>query len=138
MTDPIDVDSLPPTQYLMLEVLAARHRLGEALWTFPSGPAYRKAADYLAQLGLVGWKSGVAPKTIQVWFTDVGRAAALDGDYLSPHDKQIRMARAEVAEDIGDAILTHFAPDNRTARQAARIARHHATAYNKPAEAARA
>jgi hypothetical protein len=130
--NPIDVDSLPPTQYLILEVLAARHRLSEALWTFPSGPAYRKAAGHLAQLGLVGWKSGVAPKTIQVWLTDAGRAASQSDTYVSPHDKQIRMARAEVAEDIGDAILTHFAPDNRTARQAARIARHHATAYDNP------
>lgn len=134
MTDPIDVDSLPPTQYLMLETLAARHRLGEALWTFPSGRAYRMAAEHLATLGLVGWKSGVAPKTIQVWFTDAGRTACVDPTYLSPHDKQIRFARAEVAEDIGDAILTHFLPGDRTARQCARIARHHATAYDNPAE----
>ena len=32
----VDTDSLPPTQYLVLEVLAARARLGEACWTFPS------------------------------------------------------------------------------------------------------
>ncbi|HEY0696758.1 MAG TPA: hypothetical protein VGD43_03005, partial [Micromonospora sp.] len=57
----VDVDGLPPTQYLILETLAARHRLGELLWTFPSGRAYRHAADQLADAGLVGWKSGVAP-----------------------------------------------------------------------------
>ena len=31
-----DIDGLPPTQYLVMGVLAARARLGEPYWTFPS------------------------------------------------------------------------------------------------------
>ena len=36
-----DTDSLPPTQYLVLDVLAARYRLGENAWTFPARDARR-------------------------------------------------------------------------------------------------
>lgn len=36
MADP-DVDKLPPTQYLIGEVLTARYRLGEPFWHFPLG-----------------------------------------------------------------------------------------------------
>jgi hypothetical protein len=32
----VNVDNLPASQYLVLEVLAARYRLGEPFWTFPS------------------------------------------------------------------------------------------------------
>lgn len=41
----------PPTQFLVLEVLAARHRLGEPHWPFPQtcAPAIRS----LAEKGLV-------------------------------------------------------------------------------------
>ena len=31
-----DADALPPTQQLVLEVLGARSRLGENVWTFAS------------------------------------------------------------------------------------------------------
>lgn len=94
----VDTDNLPPTQYLVLEVLAARHRLGEQLWTFPSRPAIRVAADQLASLGLIGWKGGVEPKTIRAWLTDAGRAAALMEGYESPDFKRgVAAGRAQAA-----------------------------------------
>jgi hypothetical protein len=79
---PIDVDSLPPTMYLVMEVLAARHRLGERVWPFP----YRlvTALRELRRLGLVELKSGVIARTVVVWLTDLGRASVLADDYPPP------------------------------------------------------
>lgn len=70
-----------------------------------------------------GWKDPAVE-----WEEAQAVAAALNKVQQPAPD--LRVVRAEVAEDIGDAILTHFAPGNRTARQCARIARHHATAYD--------
>jgi DNA-binding MarR family transcriptional regulator len=90
---PVDTDRLPPTQYLILEVLAARHRTGEQLWTFPQRltPALRA----LEEAGLVGWKGGTAEKTVRAWLTDAGRAAALLDGYETPADKEVCLLRAE-------------------------------------------
>ncbi|MEU0078443.1 hypothetical protein ABZY58_11150 [Micromonospora tulbaghiae] len=82
MTKPIEVDNLPPTQYLMLEVLAARYRLGEQSWSFPKNQ--RHIAEQLARTGLVSWKSSPAPETILVWFTDAGKKLMLDRPYTPP------------------------------------------------------
>jgi hypothetical protein len=81
----VDVDRLPLTQYLVLEVLAARHRLGEHGWTFPTSAG--KAVDALARLGLVRATSGVMPRTLLVWLTDAGRSAALDPTYVPPIER---------------------------------------------------
>ncbi|MFI1194156.1 hypothetical protein ACH4T9_12975 [Micromonospora sp. NPDC020750] len=72
-----------------------------------------------------GWKDPAVE-----WAEAQAVAAALTKVQQPTPD--LRVVRAEVAEDIGDAILTHFPTDNRTAVQAARIARHHATAYDDP------
>lgn len=52
----VNVDQLPPTQYLILDVLGGRWRSGETLWTSPA--RLRTAVEALTDLGLVGWKSG--------------------------------------------------------------------------------
>lgn len=76
--EPVDVDSLPPTQYLILDVLAARYRTGETLWTFPARSGIVAAAHRLAQLGLVGVKSGTRPKKTAAWFGGAGRDVLVD------------------------------------------------------------
>lgn len=73
---------LSPTQDLFLEVLAGRHRCGEAVWTFER--RHRNTATTLATMGLVGWKEGPAPGTILAWLTDTGRQYALDPNYTPP------------------------------------------------------
>lgn len=67
----LDVDKLPPTQYLILEVLAARHRTGEPFWTFPN-------------LGLITTMSSPAPRTYRAKLTDQGIATALSATYDVP------------------------------------------------------
>lgn len=86
-----DVDALPPTQYLALEVLAARHRLGEHLWTFPTN--IRPALEALALAGLVGWKGGATHGTVRAWLTETGRAAVLAGSYSPPVGVQVSVPR---------------------------------------------
>lgn len=78
----MDVDNLPPTQYLVLEVLAARHRLGEQLWTFPASVA--PAIRALEQHGLVTLMNGIAPASIRALLTDEGRKHVLLPGYVPP------------------------------------------------------
>lgn len=121
MSDPkesptvLDVDSLPPTEYLALEALAARHRLGEQSWTFPAQPRIVAAVHALARRGLVDVKSGVAPKTILAWLTDAGRSAALREGYEPPILRMIEASslgtaeakalRASVPDEVAAAIV---------------------------------
>lgn len=74
--------SLTPTQDLILGVLSARRRLGEAVWTFSS--TLRRPVEELAQRGLVNWKHGVIERTILVWFTDTGLKENLSATYVPP------------------------------------------------------
>lgn len=82
----VDMDRLPITQYLVLEVLAARHRLGEHGWTFPTSA--RRAVDALGALGLVSATAGFMPKTLLVWLTEAGRETALAPDYVPPIERR--------------------------------------------------
>lgn len=101
----LDVDSLPPTQYLILDVLAARHRTGEQLWTFPS--RFTNQFRILSEAGLVDF-DGAGKKTLRAWLTDVGRAAVLLDGYTTPNDAvavnvrdgDVEMLVARLAETV--------------------------------------
>lgn len=80
----VDVDVLPPIQYLIVEVLAARHRSGEHMWNFPK--RLRPQLRALEHLGLIGYRSGPEPRTCQAWLTDAGRAGWLLDGYVTPND----------------------------------------------------
>ena len=79
---PDEYDTLPITQQLVLEVLAARTRLGEKLWTFPAGA--QRALNLLESRGLVTQMHGTVERTVRASLTDAGRALALDPDYTPP------------------------------------------------------
>jgi hypothetical protein len=75
------LDGLTPTEYLVLDVMVARYRLGDDGWTFPTqvGPALAR----LATRGYVDYKSGVVQHTLQAWFTDKGASfSKLDRPYM--------------------------------------------------------
>ena len=78
----LDVDALPLTQHLVMEVLAGRYRTGEQIWTFTSRA--KTALDALERLGLVGHKSGIVERTRLAWLTPKGRAAVLSDTYEPP------------------------------------------------------
>lgn len=76
--------ALTPTQDLVMEVLAARRRMGENLWTFES--RHTKTINQLAELGLVYVASGVVEKTIRATLTDAGVKYSLSSSYKIPSD----------------------------------------------------
>jgi hypothetical protein len=77
-----DTYDLSPTQALVLEVLAGRHRLGETHWTFST--RHLLALRALEKQGLVGLMHGIAPRTCRAYLTDAGRKAALSEAYKGP------------------------------------------------------
>jgi hypothetical protein len=76
------VDNLSPTQYLIMEVLAARFRTGEPFWTFPSRLAPQVKA--LAAAGLVELMHGIAENTVRARLTREGQDETLDASYSVP------------------------------------------------------
>lgn len=93
----IDADTLTPTQELVMEVLAARYRLGEYIWTFTS--RVKKSVTELESAGLVGWKGGIVEKTIRVWLTEAGKEAFLSATYEPPIFEKIRSDSARALAD---------------------------------------
>jgi len=77
-----DSSTLTPTEDLVMEVLAARYRLGERLWTFDS--RCRPAIRRLAARGLANEIHGMVENTIRASLTDEGRAAYVTADYVPP------------------------------------------------------
>lgn len=75
-------DDLPPTQMLILEVLAARYRAGEALWTLPSKLAVPLRA--LEDAGLISVMHGNKPNTIRAKLTERGKDESLSLSYQLP------------------------------------------------------
>lgn len=74
---------LPPTQYLVMEVLAARARSGDDLWTFPSNLAVPLRA--LEDAALINVMHGVAPGSLRASLTEAGRHHCLKPDYVPPN-----------------------------------------------------
>lgn len=68
-----------PTEYLVLETLAARYRLGEKVWPFPRRLRY--VLSSLERKGLIGYKNGVVEKTENAWLTHQGRLECLSETY---------------------------------------------------------
>lgn len=73
---------LTPTEDLIMEVLAARYRLGEHLWTMDSRTL--KAAESLQAKGLVSTMHGIVEKSYRVSLTQEGRDMYLSATYSPP------------------------------------------------------
>lgn len=117
------MDTLPPTQYLVMQVLAARHRTGEMLWTFPA--RLRPALDSLTARGLVATKGGVTEGTVRAWLTDAGMDAAAPAGYSAPvtqmaaeRDAMVdRLAQVEalLSEHDGHTLCSYWTAEVRRA-----------------------
>jgi hypothetical protein len=81
---------LTPTARLILEVLAARHRLGESHWTFDSVNA--KTLGSLEAAGLVSLLSTQVQGTTRARLTEAGKEQALDAAYVTPVTMEVRNA----------------------------------------------
>lgn len=71
-----------PTQDLILELLIARRRLGEHLWTLESRTL--KQAEQLATMGWIHVMHGITEGTYRASFTDRGLARFLSYEYEPP------------------------------------------------------
>jgi len=80
----MSVAPVTPTQDLILELLAARHRLGHNIWTLTASAAVRRALRALEVRGLVRWKHGVVEHTYLAWLTDQGREEYMTVGYIPP------------------------------------------------------
>lgn len=78
-------NKLTPTEELICDVLAARLRLGETMWTFDT--KLTSQATHLAELGLIGTTHGIVEKTFRAWLTEAGVVQFLDEDYVLPADR---------------------------------------------------
>lgn len=96
----MNADDLPVAQYLVMETLAARHRTGETLWTFPA--RCRPQLRALEAAGLAWWKEGVAPRTVEAGLTDAGRALMLSDTYVSPIEAKTKRD-AELSRQLDEA-----------------------------------
>jgi len=79
---------LTPTEELILEVLIARYRLGEKLWTFSRRAAITRAAESLSRRGLVWLKNGMVEHSFQAGLTEKGLLEAQDPSYISPKERE--------------------------------------------------
>lgn len=80
-------DKLSPTQELMLEVLAARYRLGEWVWPFDSRLSAH--ARKLADLGYIRLIDGNVPKTFRATLTDRGVKRGTDPLYEPAYFRKV-------------------------------------------------
>jgi hypothetical protein len=100
-------DNLTPTEELMGDVLAARFRLGENLWTFNN--RLLKTAMSMEDRGLITVMHGIVEKTFRASLTVKGKSVFLFDDYVTPvdTDKQkavdaaVRQERASIAYGLG-------------------------------------
>lgn len=76
------MSTLTVKETLAIEVLIARHRLGESLWTFDIGA--EPTLDKLAKRGLVDVMGGVTEHTVRAMLSDKGRKKYMSKPYDSP------------------------------------------------------
>lgn len=79
-----------PTETLLLEVLVARARLGETIWTFDRNSASTNAISTLAVRGYVNPMHGIVEKTFRASLTDKGRAELMPLPYRAPMLEPLR------------------------------------------------
>lgn len=75
-------DNITPTMELVLEVLGARKRLGEEVFTFSRRQA--SALYRLSDLGYVDVFHGTVENTLRASLTELGEGLVLDPRYVPP------------------------------------------------------
>jgi hypothetical protein len=81
-TEPWDEEDFTPTQNLILEVLQARLRLGERVWTF--APTLKKQIEFLTAKGLINHKHGAGGGILVFPATETFRASLIASPYKIP------------------------------------------------------
>lgn len=71
-----------------MEVLSARLRTGETVWTFST--KVRQALDALEALGVLTYRGGIVQHTYLVSLTQAGKEAVVDVKYISPLERRMQ------------------------------------------------
>lgn len=101
------MSDLTPTEELIGDVLAARARTGETMWTFDS--RLTKQLLHLEALGLIGTTHGIIEKTVRAYLTEDGKARFISDKYVPPMDKGGARARhVRNAEGFINKAVTSF------------------------------
>lgn len=91
---------MTPTEDLLLELLIARHRLGEAVWTVST--THTRALTLLEDKGLVSFRAGIVEKTYLVSLTAKGIEEFITGSsYTPPILQDAAETIANRMEDLG-------------------------------------
>jgi hypothetical protein len=80
---------LTPTEDLAMDVLVARWRLGENIWTFST--AHKRVLEKLQSRGYVNVIHGVIENTIRAGLTELGRDLYLVPDYVPPIFREVKL-----------------------------------------------
>jgi hypothetical protein len=92
------LDGFTPTEYLVLDVLGARWRLGEDCWTFPS--ELSPTLDRLSRRYYLSFKAGVVQGTRIAWLESVGKHyLGLNKPYLINGERAGRVWHAKGCVD---------------------------------------
>lgn len=75
-------DDLTPTEALVMEVLAARFRLGETSWPMPD--RVKPALKGLAAKGLLSFQSDIMPRYQRATMTEEGKKIFMRPGYIPP------------------------------------------------------
>lgn len=90
--------NLSVKETLIVEVLIARHRLGEVVWTFDE--RVHEQLNSLSDKGLVNWKHGVIGGTCLAWLSDLGKAVYLSSPYISHDTNEVVKAATQALNQI--------------------------------------
>lgn len=74
--------ALTPAEELFVEVLIARHRLGEGWWVFST--SQRRTANSLERKGLVILHSPHVERTFRAELSELGKSLYMSKPYVSP------------------------------------------------------
>jgi len=86
-----------PTEELIMEVLVARHRLGESLWTFDSKSD--RAIKSLETKGLVRRMNGITDHSVRASLTAQGKKEYLHDGYVAPILQKYKLKKRYRRED---------------------------------------
>lgn len=104
---------MTPTEELIIEVLIARTRTGETLWTFDS-----KLTPQLKSLeskNLITFMHGIVQNTVRASLTgEALQKYIVDSTYVTPNDKEL----VRIVNDVVRAIDPDIAPTVRALRDA--------------------
>lgn len=86
MSDPVHVT---PTEDLLMEILSARYRLGEHLWTFDL--RHKKPLERLEAKGLVTVLHGIVDQSLRASMTQAGIDTYVSKTYESPLETKLKI-----------------------------------------------